>query len=344
VPGDETPPVVTPRLFGTLGSNGWYTSNLTLNWTYADPESVITSTSGCETVTFSADTPGINRTCSAVSDGGTTAVTKTLRVDKTAPAASATPSRAPDANGWYNHPVGVTFSGADATSGLASCSSAGYGGPDNPAAVVGGTCTDNAGNVATAAVSLKYDATAPTLFAVTSKTGNRSADVSWRMSSDTALIEVIRAPGRNGQGETVVYRGTETGLRDTLLVPGRKYEYRVAAVDLASNRAETKVEITATGALFSPLPGAAVAAPPTLAWASVKGAAYYNVLLMRGRKIFAAWPTRTSFRLPKTWRYKGRRYRLRPGVYRWYVFPGFGRISAARYGRLLGGSSFVFRP
>jgi hypothetical protein len=28
-------------------------------------------------------------------------------------------------------------------------------------------------------------------------------------------------------------------------------------------------------------------------------------------------------------------------VYRWYVWPGFGRISAARYGRLLGSSTFV---
>jgi hypothetical protein len=344
VPGDPTPPVVTPRLFGTLGSNGWYTSNVTLNWTYTDPESIITSTNGCETVTFTADTPGISRTCTAVSDGGTAAITKTIKLDKSAPTVGGTPSRGPDANGWYNHPVGVSFSGADATSGLASCSSAGYGGPDNPAAVVGGTCVDNAGNVATAAVSLKYDATPPTLLAVTTKTGNRNADISWRMSSDTTVVEVFRAPGLNGQGETAVYRGTETGFRDTALVPARKYEYRIAAVDQAANRSESKVQITATGALFSPLPGAAVDAPPTLTWARVKGAAYYNVLLMRGRKIFSAWPTRTSFRLPRTWIYKGHRYKLRPGSYRWYIWPGFGRIAAAKYGRLLGGSTFVYRP
>jgi hypothetical protein len=343
VPGDPTPPLVTPHLFGTLGSNGWYTSNVTLNWTYTDPESVITSTSGCETVTFSADSPGISRTCTAISDGGTAAITKTVKLDKTPPATSGTPARGPDANGWYNRPVGITFSGADATSLVASCSSAGYGGPDNPAVVMGGTCVDNAGNVATAAVSFKYDATAPTLFAVTSKTGNRVADVAWRMSSDTSVVEVFRAPGRNGQGETAVYRGTGTVFHDTALVPGRKYEYRVAAVDQASNRAETTVHVTATGALFSPLPGAVVAAPPTLSWAPVKRASYYNVLLMRGRKVFSAWPARTSLRLPIAWTYKGRRYRLRPGVYRWYVWPGFGRVTAGRYGRLIGGSTFVFR-
>lgn len=338
--------MVTPHFLGTPGKNDWYVSNLTVSWTVVDPESVILSTQGCDTRTVSVDTPSTRFTCTAESDGGIqSATTKVLKVDKTVPTAvGGAPTRGPDANGWYNHPVGVTFSGADATSGLASCSSSGYGGPDNPAVVVAGTCIDTAGNVATATVSLKYDATPPSLLTVTSKTGNRTADVSWRMSSDTAVVEVFRAPGLNGQGETAVYRGTATGLHDKALVPGRKYEYRVAAVDQASNRAESKVVITATGALLSPLPGAVVAARPMLSWAPAKRASYYNVLLIRGRKIFSAWPARTSFRLPRTWTYKGRHYKLRPGVYRWYVWPGFGRITAGRYGRLLGGSTFVYRP
>ena len=50
--------------------------------------------------------------------------------------------------------------------------------------------------------------------------------------------------------------------------------------------------------------------PPTLVWAPAKGASYYNVQLIRaGRKVLSAWPTRTSFRLRRTWLYKGRRYR-----------------------------------
>ncbi|HKH29664.1 MAG TPA: hypothetical protein VKA45_01300, partial [Gaiellaceae bacterium] len=181
----------------------------------------------------------------------------TVKVDKTPPIVSVTPERGPDANGWYNHAFGVAFGGADATSGAGaqSCTSARYAGPDNAAAVVSGSCTDVAGNVSVAFYQFHYDATAPTLFAVTSKTGNRVAEVSWRMSSDTAVVEVFRAPGLNGQGETAVYRGTETGFRDPRVVPGRNYEYRVDAVDQAANRAETKVQITATGALFSPLPG-----------------------------------------------------------------------------------------
>jgi hypothetical protein len=45
--------------------------------------------------------------------------------------------------------------------------------------------------------------------------------------------------------------------------------------------------------------------------------------------------------LPRSWQYHGRRYKLRPGTYRWYVWPGRGRLSAGRYGELLGASSFV---
>jgi len=339
---------ITPVIFGTLGANGWYTSNVTVNWRIDAVPPYLESV-GCDARTLTADTPGIQLECRARNDPDSpndwVSVKKTFKIDKTAPAITSVAARGADANGWYNKPVTVTFSGTDATSGIASsCSSASYTGPDNGAALVAGTCRDNAGNVANGSFQLKYDATAPTLFAVTSKTGNRVAEVSWRMSSDTAVVEVFRAPGLNGQGETAVYRGTETGFRDPRVVPGRNYEYRVDAVDQAANRAETKVQITATGALFSPLPGAVVAAPPTLTWAPVKGASYYNVLLVRGRKILSAWPASTSFRLPKAWTYKRRHYRMRPGMYRWYVWPGFGRVTAGRYGRLLGGSTFVFRP
>jgi hypothetical protein len=119
----------------------------------------------------------------------------------------------------------------------------------------------------------------------------------------------------------------------------------VIAVDEAANRAEHKLGLVATGALLSPTPGLQITmkSPPALAWARSKGATYYNIqLIYRGHKVLSAWPVRPSYQLRRTWLYKGRRYRLRPGVYRWYVWPGYGRISAARYAkRPLGSSSFV---
>ncbi|MFZ0090593.1 MAG: hypothetical protein WAL63_13850, partial [Solirubrobacteraceae bacterium] len=70
-------------------------------------------------------------------------------------------------------------------------------------------------------------------------------------------------------------------------------------------------------------------------------AAYYNVQVFRHGKILSAWPKRASLQLAKSWRFGGHRYRLKPGRYRWYVWPGFGRRSAAHYGRRVGSGTFV---
>jgi hypothetical protein len=88
-----------------------------------------------------------------------------LKYDETPPPApSGKAERAPDANGWYNHPVDVTFSTTDAVSGIAGCSSDTYGGPDAASASVSGTCTDKAGNTSAAgSFGLKYDSTDPTV-------------------------------------------------------------------------------------------------------------------------------------------------------------------------------------
>src|SRR5207302_1437634 len=72
--------------------------------------------------------------------------------------------RAPNANGWYRSPVTVTWNGSDKTSGIASCpNSATYSTGDSASAALSATCTDQAGNSASASFALKYDSTAPVL-------------------------------------------------------------------------------------------------------------------------------------------------------------------------------------
>ena len=165
VPGDPTPPVVTPHFFGTQGLNGWWVSNVTLNWTVEDPESQILETRGCDAVTLTADTTGTlvhvlreERRRRDDRHGHDQASTKT------GPVVTATPSRSPDSNGWYNHGLSVSFSGTDATSGMGSCvAPQSYSGPDNANASVSGSCQDRAGNVTVRNFALSYDATAPTV-------------------------------------------------------------------------------------------------------------------------------------------------------------------------------------
>ena len=64
--------------------------------------------------------------------------------DVQSPTATVAPARGPDSNGWYNHPVASALS-ASSFSGIASCSSTTYAGPNTAGATVSGTCTDNAG-------------------------------------------------------------------------------------------------------------------------------------------------------------------------------------------------------
>ena len=329
-----------PTITGAAGNNGWYLGNVTVNWTKTGEA----GSQGCDTTTLSTDTPGTKLTCRIWdNNGGEIIQSVTIKLDKTAPAVTAAAGRAADANGWYNHAVAVTFSGTDATSGMASCVGGAYSGPDNPEASVAGNCQDLAGNVARATFSFKYDSTPPQVTAVSTKRGNRTAQFSWRASADTKRVEIARAPGRKGAGQSVVYTGDASSFRDAGLTAGRNYRYRITGFDEAQNRVDQTLTFTASGRLLTPAPGEKVklGQKTILTWTRLKKASYYNLQLIRGGKVLSAWPVRASFQLPRSWVYQGRRYRLRPGVYRWYVWPGIGRISANRYGRLLGSSSFV---
>ena len=164
---------ITLVITGTLGMNGWYTSNVTVNWVVTGAA----NSSGCDAKTLTADTSGVTLTCSASNLDGTSTASKsrTFKIDKTPPAVTATPARPADKNGWYNHPLAVTFSGTDATSGIGACTSAAYRGPDDPSAAVPGSCTDVAGNTGASKFALEYDATPPSLARLSVKAGNRTA-------------------------------------------------------------------------------------------------------------------------------------------------------------------------
>jgi len=91
---DATPPVITPNIVGTLGSHGWYTSDVTLTWTVTDPDSAVTSSTGCDEVDITADQASTDYTCEATSSGGTDHNTVSIKRDATAPAL--TPSVSPN--------------------------------------------------------------------------------------------------------------------------------------------------------------------------------------------------------------------------------------------------------
>jgi hypothetical protein len=300
-----------------------------------------------------------------------------LKYDATDPEVrSVEAARAPDTNGWYTRPLPITFSGRDQLSGVDTCTSVTYSGPDSGAASVPGTCRDRAGNVSTRfPFSFKYDATAPAVTSLNAAPGDRSVALSWRTSADADSVEVARTPGVDPEPATVLFRGPGTTFVDGRVENGVRYAYVVRVRDPAGNAGSASVfavpvaaaapappvllgaplSVPGTNAprrpragrrLLGPPRGAVVRPnhPPLLRWTPVPGAEYYNVQLFRGgRKILTVWPTRPRYQLKRRWTYRGEVRRLVPGRYRWLVWPGFGRRSRADYGRRIGPSTFRVR-
>jgi hypothetical protein len=341
------PPTVRYTIAGIDGSNGWYRGNtggnyVVVHWIVTGE---VTSTPGCEpAIQIPGPNPGTTKTCTAIGPGGTTEITtKVIRIDATPPSVAARASRGPDANGWYNHAVGIAFSGSDGMSGIAGCSAKTYAGPDSSRAVVPGTCTDRAGNSAGGSFALAYDSTPPQLKKLRAKHGDQAAIFKWQVSPDTQRVVITRTPGRKKRGaSSTVYTGKASSFRDKGLHVGTHYRYTVSVFDAAANKVSRTVRMTGTGKLFAPAPGASVKRAPRLEWAAVRGATYYNVQIVRNGRIFSAWPKGTSLKLPRSWLYHGKRFRLHRGVYRWYVWPGLGTRSANKYGGMIGRSSFFF--
>ncbi|HEY1274586.1 MAG TPA: hypothetical protein VGF25_06735 [Thermoleophilaceae bacterium] len=322
---------------------GWYRSDVLLSWDW-DGNAVVPVDEECSPRWFRSDTSGTWASCTvkpltAQSPKYTAEVL--IRLDKTPPTVtSATPTRAPDYGGWYNHPVSFAFHGADATSGLASCGTGAYGGPEGAGVRIAGTCRDVAGNVGAGSFALNYDATPPAAPSVEAMPANAGAELDWTPAAGAALYQVMRqAPGA---GPVTVFTGAAPEFTDRRLRNGVRYRYTVAAIDRAGNRAAGSADVVPTSSkLILPAPKARVSSPPVLVWKPVKRASYYNVQLYRGRtKILTRWPRVARLALKSTWGYQGRRRKLRPGLYHWYVWPGYGDLSKHRYGKRLGESTF----
>jgi hypothetical protein len=162
-------PSISYTIDGITGTNGWYRGN-----TGGDYVVVRWSVSGADNtdcpIAAKVDGPnsGTTRSCSASNASGTiSATTKLIKIDLDPPTGiSAGPARGPDQNGWYRNQVTINWTGSDATSGIASCTSLSYSGPDSASVAPSGSCTDQAGNTSaplTLASPIKYDSTAPVL-------------------------------------------------------------------------------------------------------------------------------------------------------------------------------------
>lgn len=195
---DTTPPVITPTVSGTLGSNGWYTSTVTVNWSVVDNESAISSQTGCGSTKLSTDTASTTLTCSATSAGGSSGVSVTLKIDQTAPTLNPVVSPNPV---LLNGVATITFGAADALSGLALQSCGALDTSSVGSKSVTCRATDHAGNSnsASASYAVNYNFSgflAPVNNAPTVNTGKggKTYPVKWQLTdANNAFISALRA-------------------------------------------------------------------------------------------------------------------------------------------------------
>jgi hypothetical protein len=180
------------------------------------------------------------------------------------------------------------------------------------------------------------------------RAGDHIVTLSWLVPTrDFDHVTVTRTLVGKTARAKVVYRGKGRNHVDRGLRNDQLYRYVIVAFDKAGNRSRGVVVTARPRAvlLARPRAGARVTRPPLLVWAPVRKASYFNVQLWRGnQKLLSTWPADARLQLSRTWRYDGRVRQLEPGVYTWYVWPGIGPRSAAKYGPMLGKSTFRVAP
>ena len=180
---------------------GWYSGPITVHWDCSDNLSGVASCPADQVVSDE----GFTTIAETVLDnaGNATTVDVTVRIDETAPVIVGDAEPNPNANGWNNTDVTVSFSCTDNLSGVTTCS--------NPSVLgqgvsqsVAGSSTDAAGNAATATVSgINIDKIAPLLSgsATTAPNANGwyndAVTVAWTCSDTLSGIETATCPANN---------------------------------------------------------------------------------------------------------------------------------------------------
>jgi hypothetical protein len=114
----------------------------------------------------------------------------------TTPEVIAVGSPGPNAAGWNNVPVAVVFSGTDAVSGVAHCSSSFTVAAEGRDIPVSGYCADYAGWTSTAVLTLNIDMTPPLSSAALSGGEGRNG---WYVSS--VMLTLVSSDSLSGLSE-----------------------------------------------------------------------------------------------------------------------------------------------
>ncbi|UQN08819.1 PxKF domain-containing protein [Deinococcus sp. QL22] len=165
---DKTAPTISATVSPTPNAAGWNNSNTTVIFTCSDGD--------CPApVVVSSETAGQTVSHTVTDRAGNTASASALvKLDKTAPTPSlaSTPATPDGLNGWYKTDVSFVGANTDALSGPATCTTVSPLRTDSASHTVTTTCSDIAGNIADASMTVKRDATRPVINATADRAPN----------------------------------------------------------------------------------------------------------------------------------------------------------------------------
>lgn len=161
---DNDPPDITATARPAPNAAGWNNTNVVVSFTCSDKTSGVASCPAPVTVSNEGGNQIIKGT--AIDKAGNSATASvTLNIDKTPPSISAASTPSPTSAGWNNSNVTVAFTCNDAISGIAVCPAPVTVSAEGAKQVVSGRSVDQAGNAATANVTLNIDKTPPSISA-----------------------------------------------------------------------------------------------------------------------------------------------------------------------------------
>ena len=168
--------------------------------------------------------------------GGVLAI-EIIGVDNDPPVTSANIGPPPNAAGWNNSDVTVSFTCSDKTSGVASCPAPITVSAEGANQVVSGTATDLAGNTATASVIVNLDKTPPTITGVIDPPPDAGG---WNSSNVTVTFKCLDALSGAASCSSPVAVTTE----------GANQVITGSAADVAGNAATTSVTMNISTKFF----------------------------------------------------------------------------------------------
>ena len=159
---DKTAPTITYVGRTVPNAAGWNDTNVTLNWTCADSLSGSVSSTVSQIISTEGTNQSATGTCTGNTGNSASDTQGGVNIDKTAPTITYAGRTTPNAAGWNNTNVTLTWTCADSLSGPVSGSVSQTISTEGANESATGTCTDNAGNSAgDTQVDVNIDKTAP---------------------------------------------------------------------------------------------------------------------------------------------------------------------------------------